>query len=175
MRILNRALWILVLLSPVAAQTPAVRKAAPGVSVIKTDWLAVGVGREEGADAAVLRGEPGETAGGIHPKSVRTLFPQVDASVVVQNVGQKTIKAISLDLVFFDAIDKKEILRYRLSRKKGVGPSETVTLSRRVNEPNNGYYVAGTNKKHVISRTLAATRQVVVTRVEYADGTVWHP
>jgi hypothetical protein len=174
MRMLKLTLWSLVLISTSMAQAPAGHEKAPGVSVIKTGWVAVGVGRQE-AEAAIIRGEQVGTRGGIEPTSFRTPVDQADASVAVKNVGQTAIKAIRLELVFIDAQNKKELLRYRLSSKTGFGPGETVTLSKRVNEPNKGYYyVPGTDRKQVIPRTFAATRQVVVTRVEYADGTVWH-
>jgi hypothetical protein len=93
-----------------------------------------------------------------------------------ENIGQMTIKSISLELVFIDAMNKQELLRYRLSREKDFGPGEAVTLSKRVSDQKKGYYyVRGTNNKQVIPVAAAATRQVVVTRVEYADGAVWRP
>jgi hypothetical protein len=176
MRMLNVTLCILVLTTAAAAQAPARSEKAPGVSVVKTDWVYASTDSRQEAQAAMLRGDHVETGGGIAPTSLRTFPEQWDASVEVKNIGQRTIKSISLELVFIDAMNRKERLRYRLSREKGFGPGETVTLRKRVSDQKKGYYyVPGTNNKQVIPVAAAATRQVVVTRVEYADGAVWRP
>jgi hypothetical protein len=156
MRMLMPALATLVLVSTAAAQAPILSETGPGVSVIKTGWVYASRDSRQEAEAAI-----------------RTFPEQWEASVELKNVGQKAIKAINLEMVFIDAVSKKELFRYRLSNKQDFGPGETVTLRRRVNEKNGYYYVPGTNKKQVVPVSVAATRQVVVTRVEYADGTVW--
>jgi hypothetical protein len=127
------------MISAAAAQAPAESTTAPGIDVINTSWVAVGVGRDE-AEAATLRGDTVGNRGGIEPTSFRDPVHQADVSVELKNVGQRAIKAISLDLVFLDAITKKEILRYRLNQKNDLGPGETVTLKKRINESEKGYY-----------------------------------
>lgn len=174
MRMFMLALSTLVLISTAAAQAPIQSETAAGVSVIKTGWVYASADSRQEAEAAINRGERVETGGGITPTSFRTFPEQWEASVELKNIGQKAIKAINLEMVFIDAMSKKELFRYRLSNKQDFGPGETVTLKRRVNERKNGYYyVPGTNQKHVVPVSAAATRQVVVTRIEYADGTVW--
>lgn len=176
MRTLKVLCWSLVLVVTSAAQTPAGVEAASGVVVNRTGWVYVSSDIRQEAEAATMRGEEVVTGGGIEPRSVRT-FPDLwEASVELKNVGQKPVKSISLELVFNDALTKKDILRYRLSSNKVIAPGQVFTLKKRVNEPRKGSYrVAGAIKNAIIPRTSAATRRVEITRVEFADGTVWQP
>ena len=176
MRTLNVLLWSLILVATSAAQAPTGDEAAPGLVVNKTGWVYVSNDIRQEAEAATLRGEEVVTGGGIAPRSVRT-FPDLwEASVELKNVGQKPIKSISLELVFNDAVTKRDFLRYRLGSDKVIAPGWVVTLKKRVNEPRKGYYrVAGTNKREIIPATSAAVRRVEIRRVVYADGTVWQP
>lgn len=175
MRALKVLFWSLVLVATSAAQAPAGGEAAPGVVVNETGWVYVSNDIRQEAEAAIMRGEQVVTGGGIAPTSVRT-FPDLwQASVELKNVGRKPIKSIRLELIFNDALTKRDFLRYRLSSSKGIAPGQVFTLKKRVNEPRKGYYrVAGT-KREIIPATSAAVRRVEIKRVEYADGTVWEP
>ena len=182
MRTLCVLLWSLVLASASAAQAPTGDEAAPGVFVTKTGWVYVSTDARQEAEAALMRGEQVVTGGGIAPRSVRTFPDRWEASVELKNVGPKPVKSISLELVFNDAVTKRDFLRYRLSSNKRIAPGKVVTLRKRVNEPQKGSYrVARPNKNNAIPITeaipvtSAATRRVEVKRVEYADGTVWQP
>lgn len=176
MRIPRVLIWSLVLVATSAAQAPAGGDAASGVAVTKTGWAYVSNDNRQQAEAANMRGEQVVTGGGIAPTSVRT-FPDLwEASVELKNVGRKPVRSISLELVFTDAVTKRDFLRYRLGSDKVIAPGQAVTLKKRVNEPRKGYYrVAGANKREIIPRTSAAARRVEIRRVEYADGTVWQP
>ena len=176
MRSLKVLFWSLVLVATSAAQAPAGDEAASGMAVTRTGWVYVSNDIRQEAEAATLRGEEVVTGGGIAPTSVRT-FPDLwEASVELKNVGRKPVRSISLELVFTDAVTKRDFLRYRLGSDKVIAPGQVVTLKKRVNEPRKGYYrVAGANKREVIPRTSAAARRVEIRRVEYADGTVWQP
>ena len=173
MKTLKVMLWSLVLVSAAAAQAPAGDEPASGLVVVKTDWAYASTDSRQEAYAASLRGEAAGAGGGIAPASVRT-FPELwEASVELRNVGRKAVKSVSLELVFDDAVTKRELLRYRLGGGE-VGPGEAVTLKRRVNDPRKGYFrVTEAGKRQLIPRASAATRRVEITRVEYADGTVW--
>lgn len=174
MRALKVLFWSLVMSVTAAAQAPGVGEAAPGVVVNGTGWAYVSNDMRQEAEAATMRGEQVGTGGGIAPTSVRT-FPHLwEASAELKNVGPKPIKSISLELIFTDAVTKKDFLRYRLSGK-GIAPGKVVTLKKRVNEPRKGSYrVAGT-KREAIPVTSAASRRAEIRRVEYADGSVWQP
>ena len=176
MRTLTMALWSVVLVSAAAAQAPVGGEAAPGIAVTKTDWVYASTDSRQEAEAARLRGERVETGGGIAPVSVRTFPAQWEASVELKNGGPRSIKSISLELVFDDAVTKDELLRYRLSSDTEFGPGETVTLRKRVNDTRKGYFrVTEGNKKRLIPRQSAATRRVEIKQIEYADGTTWRP
>ena len=164
MRMLKITLLSLVLVSSVAIQALAGPETPPGISVVKIDWVYAPNGPRQDAEAASIRGDQVYTSGGIEPTSVRRTPDMWEASVVLKNTGDKTIKAIKVDLVFANASNKTEVLRYRLSSKSDFRPGETLTLRRRVNEP---------NKQRILPSTVVATRQVVITRVEYTDGTTW--
>jgi hypothetical protein len=166
MRILKTTVLALILVSSVAMQALARPETPPGISVVKTDWVYAPNDNRQDAEAARIRGDQVYTSGGIEPTSVRRTPDMWEASVVLKNNGDKTIKAIKVDLVFTNASNKTEVLRYRLSSKNDFRPGETLTLRRRVNEP---------HKQRAVPSTVVATRQVVITRVEYADGTTWLP
>ncbi|MDQ3805452.1 MAG: hypothetical protein M3416_16690 [Acidobacteriota bacterium] len=85
------------------------------------------------------------------------------ATATVKNSGAKAVKAVEWDYVFVEPEGGKELKRYRLQSKQAIGPGATETLSKDVSiKPEE-------NTRHL----TAGRQQVVVTRVEYADGSVW--
>ena len=76
------------------------------------------------------------------------------ASLTVKNSGEKAIKAVGWDYVLTDPATKKEIKRYNFRGKKMLKPNESMTLKE-------------------IVKPSGAERRAEITRIEYADGSVW--
>lgn len=161
-----RLTWLLI--AGLAAATAAgqsaagVGEAAPGVSVISFDWKYAGYGRAE----TVREKESVETddASTAYRLARRTVYIfKYEARVTLKNGGAKAIKAVSWEHVFTDAEGGKELRRYRLQSKQQVPPGEARTLSAGV----------GIDPKESTRHITTGKQSVEVTRIEYADGSVW--
>ena len=127
------------------------------------------------------------------------------ATVVVKNLSRKTIKSISLDFVFRDSATENEFLTYSYRFEKEIGRRKTKELDHKIakgKEPDNFRPVAPSYELRDRTRFCARgplaldhkTKQLVrirdnekllkmyscyylpnVTRIEYADGSVWQP
>ena len=88
----------------------------------------------------------------------------------VVNTGSKAIRKLSWDYVFSDPDTQKEVGRRRHENKVNIRPGKTASLSVRSVSPPTGTINAnqvGKKPKEQYSE------QVVIQRIEYADGTVW--
>ena len=93
----------------------------------------------------------------------------------LRNRGAKTIKAIDIDFVFIDAATGQEFLRYRVHSDRKIGPGqkrEIRQLVRDVKKENNNYSPA-MPPQNLISRAEFSELKLLVTRIEYVDGSVW--
>jgi hypothetical protein len=127
------------------------------------------------------------------------------ASVVLKNAFKKTIKSVSLDLVFRDTATGREFLTYHLRSDRKIGPGEKREIRHKIargQEPDN--FLPAAPGAELLSRTrscgdgpllrdrksgkLLVIREdekllrmypcyylPAVTRIEYADGSVWEP
>jgi hypothetical protein len=76
------------------------------------------------------------------------------ASVVVKNIGTKTVIAVHWEYLLFEVGGTDPVKRYRVQSKRTIAPGEQAELTREV-----------TPKGH--------EQQARLTRIEYADGSVW--
>jgi hypothetical protein len=148
---ISLALWALAAVA--AAQGPP---GEPGVGVVAFGW------KYEGYVAAeVVRGK---TSGNTMSVKRGTDYVfKYRATATLKNSGAKAVKAVEWDYVFAEPEGGKELKRYRLQSKQAIEPGATATLSKDVS------IKPGENTRHL----TAGRQQVVVTRVEYADGSVW--
>jgi len=138
-----------------AARTEA---GGPGLEVVAFEWKYEGY-----APVEVVRSKKSG-----HTLSVKRGTDYVfkyRAAATVRNGGAKAVEAVEWDYVFADPEGGKELKRYRLQSKQEVGPGATASLSKEV------FIKPGEDTRHL----TAGRQRVVVTRVEYADGSVWKP
>jgi hypothetical protein len=78
------------------------------------------------------------------------------ASIVVKNIGAKTVTAVRWEYLLFEAGGREPIRRYRVQSKRVIPPGQQAELTKEVKPKGNEH-------------------QALITRVEYADGSVWQP
>ncbi|HWS54580.1 MAG TPA: hypothetical protein VN228_10650 [Pyrinomonadaceae bacterium] len=139
-----------------AAALAAARGPAGGLEVVSFGWKYEGY-----AQAEVVRSKrSGHT---LSVKRGTDYFFKYRAAATVRNDGAKAVRAVEWAYVFAEPEGGRELKRYRLQSKQTIEPGATATLTRDVSI-----------KPDEESRHLTTGRQqVVVTRVEYADGSVW--
>jgi hypothetical protein len=134
----------------------------PDVSVLSFDWKYAGYDRAETVkeNESSVNDDP-STAIKVARGTVYVF--KYTAKATVKNAGTKAIKAVSWDYVFTDEKERKELKRYRLQSKQQILPGETQTLTAGVSlDPKDK------------SRHIATGKQSVeITKLEYADGSVW--
>ena len=93
--------------------------------------------------------------------------------VSVQNTSAKTIRAIDWDYVFSTGNTEADTTRLEFTSEEKIGPGKTKELSvKALKPPAKTVSVYELNK----SEREGLDGQVVVMRIEYADGSVWqHP
>jgi len=88
----------------------------------------------------------------------------------VSNTGSKAVRRLVWEYVFFDPATQKEVGRRRHENRVNIRPGKTANLTGRSISPPTGAIdakQAGKKPKDQYSE------QVVIVRVEYADGSVW--
>jgi len=134
---------------------------APDVSILSFDWKYAGYGRAETVSENDRIPANSSTA---YKISRRTIYVfKYTARVTLKNSGAKTIKSVSWDYVFADAKDQKELKRYKLQSRQQILPGQTQAVSRDV----------GLDPKDNTQHISIGKQSVEITRIEYADGSVW--
>jgi len=90
--------------------------------------------------------------------------------VSVRNTGEKTIKLVDWDYVFFSTITQGETGRLEFTSEEKIGPGknkELNAMSRKPPAPTVSIHALNKNERQGLDG------QVVLVRIEYADGTVW--
>ena len=151
------AMFALFALAALAAgQGAAEKRDAPGLSVVGFEWKYNGYGRVE-----VVRS--GKSGMSIKMKREMDYVFKYFARMTVRNDGAKAIKAVEWDYVFDDPEGGKELKRYRFQSKQQVAAGSTAALTKEA------FIQPDDNTRHI----NAGKQRVQVTRVEFADGTVW--
>jgi hypothetical protein len=76
------------------------------------------------------------------------------ATLVLNNSGEKTIKAVGWEYILTDQEAQQEIRRFAFRTRKKIEPGRSVTVMQEV-KPSTG------------------DRRAVINRIEYSDGTTW--
>ena len=76
------------------------------------------------------------------------------ASILVKNIGTKTINAVNWEYLMFETGGKEPVKRYRVHSKRIILPDEQAELTKEV-------------------QPKGKEQEALIARVEYADGTVW--
>ena len=88
----------------------------------------------------------------------------------LKNTGTKTIKALAWEYVFSDGVSGKEMGRHQYISKVKINPSKSVEVSELSYSPPS--QIVDAKKAGKDSREQLAEK-IVITRIEYADGSAW--
>jgi hypothetical protein len=140
----------------VAAQGAGGGPESPGALVVGFDWKYEGYAQVEIVDG-------GKSGTSTRVKRRKAYVFKYRARVHLKNGGAKAVKAVNWDYVFAEPETGRELRRYRVESRRHILPGETQSLDKEI------YVEPKENTRH-----LGTGRQsVLVTRVEFADGTVW--
>jgi len=90
--------------------------------------------------------------------------------VKIRNTGEKDVRTLTWDYVFFDPVAEREVGRRRFVSEVRIGPGKTRNVVvRSSSSPTGTIDVAKAGKK---SQELYS-EQVIIQSVGYADGSVW--
>lgn len=102
---------------------------------------------------------------GAHGLSIAYVY-----EVTVRNTGEKTIRTLTWDYVFFEPGTEREVGRRRFASRVNIGPGKTRNVVfRSASSPTGAIDATKAGKK---SRDQYS-EQVVIQSVGYADGSVW--
>lgn len=142
-----------------AAATAA---APPDVAVLGFEWKYAGYDRAETVkDNESSTTDDHSTAYKVTRGTVYVF--KYTARATLKNAGTKAIKSVSWDYVFTDEKERKELRRYRLQSKRQILPGETQTVTAGL----------GLDPKEKTRHITTGKQSVELTRIEYADGSVW--
>ena len=159
MRATLKAMFLLCALAALsAAQEADDKRGAPGVEVVGFGWKYDGY-----APVEVVRSETSAVT--LSVKRGTSYVFKYAARLTVKNSGGKAIKSVEWDHVFFDPDGGKELKRYHLQTKQQIAPGSTQALAKEV------LISPDEDTRHI----NAGRQKVQLTRVEFADGTVWRP
>ena len=133
-----------------------VRVGAPGLEVTSFDWKYEGYMPVEIVDSG--RSGMNTTV----KRNTRYVFKYV-AKLTLQNSAAKAVKAVEWDHLFVEREGGKELKRYHLQAKQQIAAGAARTLSKEV------FIRPEESTRHIGE----GVQKVRVTRVEFADGTVW--
>jgi hypothetical protein len=161
-----KAALTLVLLAALAAVCAARSfdkgETAPDVTVLGFEWKYAGYDRAETVkdNENSTSDDPSTT----YKVTRGTLYVfKYTAKATLRNTGTKAIKAVSWDYVFTDEKERKELKRYKFQSKQQILPGETQTLNVGI----------GLDPKDKTRHIATGKQSVEITKLEYADGTVW--
>ena len=129
---------------------------APGVEVSGFDWKYEGYMPVEIVDS----GKSGVT---LSVKRNRRYVFKYAAKLTLRNTGAKAIKSVEWDHLFVEREGGRELKRYHLQAKQQIGAGASQTLSKEV------FIRPEESTRHIGE----GAQKVRLTRVEFADGTVW--
>lgn len=195
MKFLPTALLVLLTVGGATAQSVDAPKSPPGVSILQNNWRKVvrnpaldddplrasretieleNAKRETARVNQVLRDLgrdpiPPPTQGSSGIRMGKPIITYV-YEAKIRNDSDKILKAVVWHYSFFDAEKKEEVGRTAMTSKVNVRPGKTVDLSG----------TSRTSPVKVVDATKSGqelkglyTEKVVITRLEYSDGTFW--
>lgn len=132
------------------------REGAPGLDVTGFDWRYEGYMPVEMVDS----GRTGMTTS--VKRNTRYVFKYV-SKLTLKNSGAKAVKSVEWEHLFVEREGGKELKRYRFQAKQRISAGSSQTVSKEV------YVKPDESTRHITD----GVQKVRVTRVEFADGTVW--
>jgi hypothetical protein len=132
------------------------RAGASGLDVKSFDWRYEGYLPVEIVDS----GRTGMTT--TVKRNTRYVFKYV-AKLTLKNAGAKAVKSVEWDHLFVEREGGKELKRYHLQAKQRIAAGASQTVSKEV------FIKPEESTRHIGE----GVQKVRVTRVEFADGTVW--
>lgn len=135
---------------------------APDVAVLSFEWKYAGYDRAETVkdNESSASADPSTT----YKITRGTLYVfKYTAKATMKNTGAKAIKSVSWDYVFTDEKERKELKRYRFQSKQQILPGETQALTVGI----------GLDPKEKTRYITTGKQSVEITKLEYADGSVW--
>lgn len=129
---------------------------APGLEVTGFDWKYEGYMPVEIVDS----GRTGMTTS--VKRNTRYVFKYV-SKLTLKNSGAKAVKAVEWEHLFVEREGGKELKRYRLQAKQQIAAGASQTVSKEV------YVKPDESTRHI----KEGVQKVRLTRVDFADGTVW--
>ncbi len=116
--------------------------------------------RDARADAAIIEKQRGKA-----PPRYVFLY-----KASIKNGGEKIIKAIDWDYVFYEAGTRREINRYQFTSEEKIGAGKSKELSALISTPPTrtvSVYKLDRNERESFDE------RVEIVRIVYADGSVW--
>lgn len=175
---------------------PAKQEAAPGLDVLEKKWhkefynpamyedpfsanderrQAIQDQRDANRINSILMRQ-GQSAVRVAPR-VKPIETAADApsqsfiyTAKVKNTGNKTISSVEWEYLFLDAATNEIIGHHRYLAKINIRPDRGVNLVGQSDAPPAGVIKAGNSGKNKGERYA---EQIIIHRIEYADGTVW--
>ena len=196
MRLLCSTIVLFVFAVCGSAQTPANKSAEPNVTVVQKKWridvrnpklekdpVQTMNDRETAErqrkdairtnDILAERGMPSETTqvpGAVRDTDRSGITILYVYEIKLRNTGAKRIRKIMWDYVFFEPGTETEVGRRRFISKVNISPGGTGNVVARAAAPPTSTVNARTAGKKPEEQY---SEQVVIQRVEYADGSVW--
>jgi hypothetical protein len=87
------------------------------------------------------------------------------AKAHLKNTSSKTIKAVEWNYLFVNSENQKELKRYKILSKQQILPDETRALSKDI----------FLGLKEDTSHLKTGKQKILLTRIEYTDGSSWRP
>jgi hypothetical protein len=143
-----------------AAQTSVEPQAAAAlpVEIVSFDWKYQGY-----ASAETVHDET-NTLSMKSKRGVVYVF-KYTAKASLRNLSAKTIKAVEWNYLFVNAENQKELKRYKIASKQQILPNESQALVKDI----------FLGLKEDTSHFKTGRQKILVTRIEYTDGSSWRP
>lgn len=200
MKALNALLLLLLFSAGALSQTVSKSSDAPGVTVVQKKWRAEirnpaleedpfrasnERAQEERDQRDNIRENAVRTRLGLPPVPPPNRTPQPETEkrervstvyivyiyeVKVRNDGEKAIRALDWEYVFYEPGTEQEVGRRRFVSKLNISPGKAKSLVIRSASPPTGSINAAKVGKKPRDQY---TEQIVINRIEYADGSVW--
>ena len=196
MKILYPGLLLVFLAAGIAGQSPVELPAAPDIELLENKWRVEirnplldedpfrannesrqsELDRKETSrlnDARTRQGRPAlQTPARIRSNDPTPRDPWATYfyEVKIKNKGEKKIREIAWDYVFFEPETQKEVGRRQFISKDDIDSGKTKTLLIRTSLPPTNTVDASKSAK---KSRRQYSEQIVIYSIEYADGTVW--
>jgi hypothetical protein len=153
---LKASLMLCVLAAFAPAQGAGSEEKAHGLLVVGDEWKYEGYAQVEIVDG-------GRSGTSVRVKRRKAYVFKYKAQLRLRNAGAKAVKSVSWDVVFEEPGQATEAKHYPLQLKQQIAPGQTQTLVKEI------HIKPEESTRHI----SGGTRKVQLTRVEYADGSVW--